>query len=60
MDPPSWIGDVCLFKDMVRAKTVVAVTHSELLSLTKSAVLSVTLESAAGRQNAGTMLDFGA
>lgn len=36
---PSWIGDMCIFTDMKRTKTVVSVTHSELLVVQKSSVM---------------------
>lgn len=35
LEPPCWIGDQCLFKDMTRMRTVVCLTHTELLTLPK-------------------------
>lgn len=41
---PSWIGDMCLFVDMVRTKTVLSVTHSELLLVQKSTIQNLLVE----------------
>lgn len=41
---PSWIGDMSLFKDVVRAKTVISVTHSELLTVMKATLIEVMQE----------------
>ena len=39
MEPPQWIGDTCMFQSMVRMKSIVAITHAELLTIFKSDVL---------------------
>lgn len=33
LESPSWIGDQCLFKDMTRTRTVICLSHVELLTL---------------------------
>merc|ERR1719191_1743837 len=39
LQPPNWIGDLCLFQDYtVRTSTVVALTHAELLTVWKEAI----------------------
>eukprot|EP00746_Dinoflagellata_sp_MGD_P021184 gnl/MRDRNA2_/MRDRNA2_149427_c0_seq1.p1 gnl/MRDRNA2_/MRDRNA2_149427_c0~~gnl/MRDRNA2_/MRDRNA2_149427_c0_seq1.p1 ORF type:complete len:755 (+),score=101.22 gnl/MRDRNA2_/MRDRNA2_149427_c0_seq1:233-2266(+) len=44
LESPSWIGDLCLFKEMVRANTVIALTHAELLTVTKDSIVSLVRE----------------
>eukprot|EP00746_Dinoflagellata_sp_MGD_P024262 gnl/MRDRNA2_/MRDRNA2_15690_c0_seq1.p1 gnl/MRDRNA2_/MRDRNA2_15690_c0~~gnl/MRDRNA2_/MRDRNA2_15690_c0_seq1.p1 ORF type:complete len:448 (-),score=52.04 gnl/MRDRNA2_/MRDRNA2_15690_c0_seq1:47-1222(-) len=39
LESPSWIGDLCLFQDMERSNTVVSMTHSELLTISKDSLL---------------------
>lgn len=35
---PSWIGDLCLFREMVRSKTVVSFSNSELLRIDREVI----------------------
>lgn len=44
LSPPSWIGDLCLFKDVIRSKTVISVTHSELLTIHKETIMQLIQE----------------
>lgn len=45
LDPPSYIGDLCLFKDNHwRTHTVLCVGHVEVLTITKEEVLDVLME----------------
>merc|ERR1719265_811377 len=37
LQSPSWIGDQCLFKEMTRMRTVICLTHAELLTLPSDA-----------------------
>lgn len=41
---PSWIGDLCLFKDIIRSNTVVAVTHAELLTVYRDTIVELIAE----------------
>lgn len=42
LDPPCWIGDMCLFQDdVLRTNTVVSIGHAELLVITKEALLAL-------------------
>lgn len=44
LESPSWIGDLCLFTEMVRSNTVISITHSELLMVSKDSVVSLVME----------------
>eukprot|EP00746_Dinoflagellata_sp_MGD_P077806 gnl/MRDRNA2_/MRDRNA2_311753_c0_seq1.p1 gnl/MRDRNA2_/MRDRNA2_311753_c0~~gnl/MRDRNA2_/MRDRNA2_311753_c0_seq1.p1 ORF type:complete len:330 (+),score=37.06 gnl/MRDRNA2_/MRDRNA2_311753_c0_seq1:41-991(+) len=44
LEAPSWIGDLCLFREMVRTNTVVSITHSELLIFGRDSVAVVLSE----------------
>lgn len=44
LEPPSWVGDKCLFVEHRRTHTVVAVKPTETLALQKSSLLSVCCE----------------
>jgi len=45
MEPPCWIGDLCLFQEeVIRTNTVLSVGHAELLVLTKEALLALIQE----------------
>lgn len=41
IESPSWIGDLCLFQEMVRTNTVVSMTHSELLTIAKDGLIDL-------------------
>lgn len=38
LEPPSWIGDICLFKETIRKNTVEALTHTEILTVAKDSI----------------------
>mmetsp|Transcript_5293 Transcript_5293/g.14617 ORF Transcript_5293/g.14617 Transcript_5293/m.14617 type:complete len:514 (+) Transcript_5293:3-1544(+) len=44
LKPPCWIGDKCLFVDTLRTNTVVAISHTETLTVHKSSLQTVTIE----------------
>lgn len=44
LEPRSWVGDLCLFKDFVRANTIVAIVHSELLTIGKEEINDMLVE----------------
>lgn len=41
LSPPCWIGDMCLFKDVLRTNTVQSMLHSECLMIEKEKLLSL-------------------
>lgn len=51
LDAPSWIGDMCLFKEVVRTHTVMSTTHAELLTIQKEKLLGVIAEFPKSRKN---------